>query len=914
MTIELILILLVILFLGGILLDKYLQIQIGVRKKELEKKKEYNLLEVRISKYEQHSFKDVEQLYQNIAAFLQKIKWKDKYAGKVQPRVSFEILATSGSIRFFIWVEKGQLTNSIIHVLKGKYKSVVIDIVADYCQEARFQKIESIYFELAKGDIFPLKMVADFQSSTGDTATDPLAATISAISTLQKGEEIWVQYVASPTGPDWKDASARLHPLLEKKTYAFWKNRERIKARKSLSRPWWWKVLFFPINAPKALINAVQSKAPEAKVENDPKDLLIKEKAKYPMLASNMRILYGVSSSELYRPALLKEIIQTYIIFAKPDGNTLKPQPITGGAGLVKHLFQTRKLDDDEKIYLNTQELSGIWHLPSGAQTHSPYVNFLENSTDTTRGYLGREGGFTSATPEEEELGLIPNIPLIMQPVVIKDKSAVGVTESYGKQQIFTIDDSDRRRHIYTIGQTGTGKSTHLESLIVADILKGRGVAVIDPHGDLVEKVLRFIPKSRKNDLAYFDPSNLENPPAFNILSVDKKGKDLLATEILGIFHKMFINSWGPRMEQILYNALAALIESPGATLVEIPAFITSKKYRDECLSHCTDQHVINFWHNQFDVLDPKMQNESVVAVLNKVEKFFNNPIIRYVFASKRNRFNFDFIMNKQKILLVNLSKGRISPQNSELIGSMVVSRLLVDAMKRVEIPEAERKDFCLYIDEFQNFVSSVSTFESILSEARKYRLSLTIAHQYIKQLPEELKAAIFGNVGTIMSFRIGLEDSPILAKQFGDEVTEHQLTSLEPYTLYTRSVKNNRVTGVVKIRSFAPVEKRYPMLTEEEVEAMLAISKKQYSWSAEDHKAYEDRNKAIKEIQDEETQEKRSKKKDGKKGGGGGYGGGGGGHGGGYAPKPDAPSSKPFIDPDKVSQMIEAAKKKNPS
>lgn len=895
MNFQIIALVLFFLFVGSIIIDKYIRIQIGLRQKELAKKKEYNLLELRISKHEQHAFKDIEQLYQNIAAFLQKIQWKDLYAGKEQPTVSFEILATSGSIRFFIWAEKGQMSNSIIHLLKGKYKSISIDPIEDYAAFAQFQMMESVSFDLAKGDTLPLKFPSDFQSASTGPATDPLAAIISAISTLQKGEEVWIQYVTSPTDSSWKAESEQIGALLEQKTYAFWKHKERIKARRSLHRLWWQKLLLFPLH----LIGKLFQKPLAKKEETDPTVVLSKEKAKYPILATNMRILYGSVSKDLFRPALMKEIIQTTIVFAKPDGNSLKAQPIKETSGFIRHIFQKRKLEMDMRMYLSTQELATLWHIPSGDQMHSPYINFLDSSTDTNRSYIIGDQS-TSHTPEEDELGLLPGVPLMMQPVVIPNKSAIGVTEAYGKQQLFTIDDADRRRHIYVIGQTGTGKSTLQESMIVADILKGRGVAVIDPHGDLVEKILKFIPKSRKNDLAYFDPSNLENPPAFNILSVDKKGKDLLATEIVGIFHKMFANSWGPRMEQILYNALAALIETPGATLVEIPALITSKKYRDECLSHCTDQHVINFWHNQFDVLDPKMQNEAVVAVLNKVEKFFNNPIIRYVFASKRNRFNFDFIMNKQKILLVNLSKGRISPQNSELIGSMIVSRLLVDAMKRVEIPEAERKDFCLYIDEFQNFVSSVSTFESILSEARKYRLSLTIAHQYIKQLPEELKAAIFGNVGTIMSLRIGLEDSPILAKQFGDEITEHQLTSLEPFTLYTRSIKNNRVTGVVKVRAFAPVEKRYPTLSEEEIASVLALSVKQYSWSADDHKSYEERNQNIKEILDTEAREKKSKKKDGKKGGGGAHT---------HAQTSQEEPSKPFIDPDKVAAMIEAAK-----
>ncbi len=813
--------------------------------KKMESSVEYVCLEVRVSKHTEHHFKDIEDLYQGLATLAPK---RSLWKSVVAPHISFEIHAKKGSIQFYVRAPKGAIVNSIINFLKGRYKQIEINEVQDPLSViAPELHVDLLHMCMTKPDALPLKKFAAFEQIAEKSFSDPLSSLISTVSTLTNEEEVIVQYMLTPVEQDYKKKAFKKYILAQKRRYAWAGPLEKTFTGIHIKMPLWLKIVLFPLWGLLSLVAlAFRREAQEKTVSEEEKarDATIKEKASKPFVLMQGVIAY-LSVSGSSRNTILFELSQSFSTLGLPESNSLKLQEDSRSQGVKKHLLKERKTESQYMLGVNTEEMALFWHPPTH-KLFSPYIHYLENALDM---YIESKSG------EGESLGAI-------SPLDYPHSTAIGVVENYGKTQLFTIDDADRRRHVYIIGQTGTGKSTLQEQMILSSIYKGQGVAVIDPHGEMVEKLLRYIPKSRKNDIAYFDPSDTENPPAFNILSVDKKGRELIANELIGIFQKMFENSWGPRMEQILYNSIMGLAEAPNATLVDIPAFITTKAFREECLRHCTDEHVTSFWHDQFDVLDPKLQRESVVAVLNKVEKFLNNKIIRNVFASKRNRFNFDFIMNKQKILLVNLSKGRISPINSEIIGSMIVSRLLIDAMKRINIPEEERKDFFLYIDEFQNFVSSVSAFENILSEARKYRLNLTVAHQYMSQLPPELRSAIFGNVGTVMAFRTGLEDAAILVKQFGEnEVTQEQLTTLVPFTLYSRSVKNNKITGAVKVKTLGPIAERYQMLSAEEMDKMTELSKKQYAWNADDKKAYEKKQEKVRDAKERERANAAKKK-----------------------------------------------------
>lgn len=843
----------------------YLSFSVRLARKKRDMARQWQVLEVKISRFSKHGYSDVEDVFQSIASLAKKPSLSNYLAGITPPTVSFEMVATKGSIRFLIRAERGTMSNSIINFFKGRFGQVEIEVIPDYTQRPELRLVDTRHLELTRPDIFPVKKR---QAVSEDTmSNDPLSSFISTVSTLVEGEEVWMHMMIKPAQKKWQKLAKRRYRLESSRAFRWLGPWEKGAIRfVSTKQPGY----TLPLKG-LLLLTSISAKEPADKPPTTPMSLepqqtpttLIREKTQKPILMADVRFQYFITGTTEPRKQLMDEIAQAYAIMGLPETNMFKLEKSKGTTSLERHHGIRRLMEDTEMLYLNSEELALLWHPPT-AHLYSPYIHYLESALEVFQDAPKvTPVDENKVTKQEELLMKDQEQPMEQQMMVMPTGTCIGYVDNFGKKQPFVIDDIDRRRHVYIIGQTGTGKSTLQEQMILSNIYRGHGVAVVDPHGEMVERLLHYIPSFRKNDVAYFDPSDTENPPAFNILSVDKKGKELIANELIGIFYKMFENSWGPRMEQILFNTIMGLVEAPNATLTDIPAFITTKTFREACLRHCTDEHVVYFWHDQFDVLDPKIQKESVVAVLNKVEKFLNNKIVRGVFAAKRNRFNFDFIMNKQKILLVNLSKGRISPQNSELIGSMLVSRLLVDAMKRIDIPEEERKDFYLYIDEFQNFVSSVSTFESILSEARKYRLNLTIAHQYIAQMPPELQAAIFGNVGTVMAMRVGLQDAPPMTKLFGENiVTGEMLTTLAPFTLYTRSIKNNKITSPLKIRTLPSIADRFPRLDQESYEKMIDFTKKQYTWNDEDRKSYETRRVQVREAKDKEHAWAEKKKK----------------------------------------------------
>ncbi len=367
-----------------------------------------------------------------------------------------------------------------------------------------------------------------------------------------------------------------------------------------------------------------------------------------------------------------------------------------------------------------------------------------------------------------------------------EDITVFGKTNFRGEEKTFGIKLDDRRRHMYIIGKTGMGKSVLLKNLVIQDILKGNGVAFVDPHGDSAEEVLSFIPKSRVNDLVYFNPSDLENPVAFNILeAVDEDHKHLIASGMMGVFKKIWPDVWSPRMEYILNNTILALLDYPGSTMLGINRMMAEKEFRDQVIERVKDPIVRSFWLEEFGKWDQRFAREATAAIQNKVGQFVSTPIVRHIVGQTKSTINMREIMDQKKILIVNLSKGRIGEESMALLGGMVVTRLYLAAMERVDLAEKERKDFFLYVDEFQNFATE--SFASILSEARKYRLSLIVAHQYVAQLTEPVRDSVFGNVGTLVSFRVGASDAEFLEKEFEPTVKMNDIINLPKYNIYLK-------------------------------------------------------------------------------------------------------------------------------
>ncbi|MBU1046064.1 type IV secretory system conjugative DNA transfer family protein [Patescibacteria group bacterium] len=362
----------------------------------------------------------------------------------------------------------------------------------------------------------------------------------------------------------------------------------------------------------------------------------------------------------------------------------------------------------------------------------------------------------------------------------------LGITNFRNTDKRFGIKLDDRRKHIYIIGKTGMGKTTLLANMAAQDIRQGYGLAFIDPHGEQAEELLDYVPKERIKDVVYLNPADIDWPIGFNIMEVkDPNIRHLIASGLMGVFKKIWPDVWSARMEYILSNAILALLEYPGATLLCINRMLSDVDYRKKVVEKVNDPVVKAFWTQEFARYTQRYEVEATAAIQNKVGQFSSNPLVRNIIGQIRSSIDMRGIMDEKKILVVNLSKGRIGEANSTLLGALVITKLYLAAMSRVEIAEQERNDFFLYVDEFQNFATE--SFTNILSEARKYRLSLILAHQYIAQMEETVGDAVFGNAGTIITFRIGAEDAEYLEKEFTPVFEAGDFVNLPKYDIYIK-------------------------------------------------------------------------------------------------------------------------------
>lgn len=371
-----------------------------------------------------------------------------------------------------------------------------------------------------------------------------------------------------------------------------------------------------------------------------------------------------------------------------------------------------------------------------------------------------------------------------------KELTYLGITTYRDKNTLFGIKRKDRRQHVYLLGKSGTGKSVLMFNMIIQNIQNGEGVCLVDPHGENVEGVLSAIPPHRMKDVIYFNPADADYHIGFNVLElVDPQYKHLVASGLMGIFTKIWANAWSARMEYILNNCILALLDTPGTTLLGIPRMLVDKDYRQKIISNLKDPVIKAFWVHEYEAWQEKFRNEAIAPIQNKVGQFLSTSIIRNVVGQQKSTINIFDMMNEGKIFLVNVSKGRIGEDNSALLGGMIITKIQLAAMERVRIPEETRRDFYLYVDEFQNFVTDA--FASILSEARKYRLNLTVAHQYTAQLISDkssaVRDAIFGNVGTMIIFRVGSDDAEFLESEFEPEFTPQDIVNLPNYKIYLK-------------------------------------------------------------------------------------------------------------------------------
>jgi hypothetical protein len=414
---------------------------------------------------------------------------------------------------------------------------------------------------------------------------------------------------------------------------------------------------------------------------------------------------------------------------------------------------------------LSTKEVATVYHLPNADSV--PHIVHV----------LARKSDPPQDLPKKGE----------------KDVSAFGVTNYHNNFIPFGIRRSDRRRHLYTVGKSGSGKSKMLELLINDDIQTGQGFAVLDPHGDLIDAVLRYIPEHRIKDVVILDPADIDFPIAFNPLEgVDEEFKMQVTIGFLQIFKKLFGSNWSDRLEHVLRYTTLALLDSPNTTVLSILKMLTDKNYRQKIVARIQDSVVKNFWVSEFAAWSEKFDADAITPLLNKVGQFVATNMIRNMIGQPKTKFDIREIMDNRKILLVKVSKGLLGEENASLIGSMFITKLYQAAMSRADIPEDQRVDFYLYVDEFQNFATD--TFAEILSEARKYRLNLTLAHQYMGQLSDTVRKTVFGNVGSMISFRVGAEDAAILSAEYNPVFNERDIINLGVREFYTKMSVNGEL------------------------------------------------------------------------------------------------------------------------
>ncbi len=400
-----------------------------------------------------------------------------------------------------------------------------------------------------------------------------------------------------------------------------------------------------------------------------------------------------------------------------------------------------------------------------------------------------------------------------------------GETTFRREKKRFGIKLDDRRKHMYLIGKTGMGKTNMMANMAIQDMRNGHGIAFVDPHGETAEGLLDFIPSNRVNDVVYFNPADLDFPIAFNVMEkIDMEHRHLVASGLMGVFKKIWPDVWSARMEYILNNAILALLEYPGSTLLGINRMLADPAYRQKVVEKITDPMSKAFWVQEYARYTQRYEVEATAAIQNKVGQFISAPLIRNIIGQVSSKIDMREIMDNKKILIVNLSKGRIGEDNSMLLGALLITKLQLAAMSRVDVPEEQRQDFFLYVDEFQNFATE--SFATILSEARKYRLDLILGHQYITQMTEEVRDAVFGNVGTLVVFRIGAEDAEFLEKEFDPEFLANDLVNSTKYNIYLKLMIDGLAGRAFSAQTLPPI-----LRTEESNrDKIIKVSRERYA------------------------------------------------------------------------------------
>ena len=671
---------------------------------------------------------------------------------------SFEIVASRSKIAFYITAPKNQAP-FIEQQIQAYYPEATVEEVEDYNIFSPNSQIIAASLKTNRTSVLPIKSYKKLEG-------DPLNSLINVLSKLEENEGLAIQYLVQSAKAGWHK---KISELVQKA-------HEINSVEKALKSYQTIKIL----NWLGELVDAAKPPAPPD--PNKPQQTLsamevdilkgIEEKNTKAGLNTNIRL---VASSKTKEQATnyLQNIVNAYNQYNYYEyGNGFSNKPNTRSQTRILNEFIHRRFNTSQSFLLNTEELASLYHLPL--------------KTSETPNILWLDAKLAPAPPTVPTEGIL-----------------LGHNVYRGVKKPIHILPEDRLRHMYIVGKSGGGKSKFIGNMAVQDILNGDGVCVIDPHGDLVEEVLSRVPASRAEDVIVFDPSDIERPLGLNLLEYDPKypeQKSFAINEMIGVLDKLYDlkSTGGPMFELYMRNAMLLVMDDPesGSTLMEIPKVLSNDAYRKEKLEKCKDPTVVAFWREQAEKAGGEASLENIVPyITSKLTQFISNDMMRPIIGQQKSALHFRDIMDSRKILLVSLPKGAIGEMNAFLLGMVIVGKILMSALGRTDIPENQRKAFYLYIDEFQNFTTN--SIAQILSEARKYGLGLTVAHQYIGQLAVNndttIKDAVFGNVGTMISLRIGAEDAEFLEKEYAPVFNQNDLINVEMFTSYIKLLANQQ-------------------------------------------------------------------------------------------------------------------------
>jgi len=743
---------------------------------------ESDLLILEIPRTNDKSELAAEQLFASLHGILRD-RGELKFNNGWQEHLSFEIASVNGQIRFYAWVPRS-LRSFVEGQIYSQYPSVQIRKAdEDYVtHESEHSVVYTSDITLVSSEMLPIKTFQNFE-------VDPLAGITGALAKLEStGEEVWIQILMKPIADNWHRASDTWIKKVKKGQYS--------SSAYKFGFGWVTDIIGALLNPP----DPTKTAAKELSERDKTRIAEAEKKAVKLGYQVKIRLVY-LGDSTVNARLRMQAIVGTFKQYNSTNLNGFK----MSNASFDKenlNKYRTRSFGARGFI-LNIEELASVFHLPH-TNVETPNVVWANSK---------------NAEPPAK-------LPIITgKPAIDENISAFGLTSFRGINHQFGMLRSDRSRHVYIIGQTGAGKTGTLELLALSDIFHGHGYAIIDPHGDFAVNNMRFIPGSRLKDVVYFNPADTLYPIGFNPLEVtDPNQKPNISSEVIGVLKRMFGESWGPRLEHILRYTILALLDRPSTTMLDITRMLTDKKFRQETLDYCQDTVVLSFWKTEFASWNDKFASEAVAPVLNKIGAFTANPIIRNVIGQPKSTFNIREIMDSGKILIVNLSKGLIGEDNAAILGSFMVTKIQLAAMSRSDIERVEdRRPFYLYVDEFQNFATD--SFATILSEARKYGLNLTVANQYISQMSETVRNAVFGNVGTVISFRISADDAPMIAKQF-----EPQFEPIDLLQMHNRNFVINMVIEGEKSPAFNATTLSLPKPQTDNTAIIIENTRRNYS------------------------------------------------------------------------------------